>query len=87
MYIDFYSWAQNMEKRIKKLEEENEELRKQIEAMDKTTIENVNYKIQELHVKELKGTLNIGWAGKASSEEVEDLLQDIMIDSENKDDN
>ncbi|MFC5713899.1 spore germination protein GerPC [Thalassorhabdus alkalitolerans] len=87
MYIDLYSWAQHMEKRIKKLEEENEELRKQIEAMNKTTIENVNYKIQELHVKELKGTLNIGWAGKASPEEVEDLLQDITIDSENKDDN
>ncbi|MFC5451067.1 spore germination protein GerPC [Paenibacillus aestuarii] len=45
-----------------------------------TTPPNITYKIQELHVNELKGTLNIGITSTASPEELRTMLEKMKTD-------
>ncbi|MBB6691581.1 hypothetical protein H7B90_09235 [Cohnella xylanilytica] len=43
---------------------------------------NITYKVQELHVSELKGTLNIGLTSTASTEQLRALFEKLKIDPE-----
>lgn len=70
-----------IEQKIRKLEEnqehlaqENQQLREQLEQLKPIHIEQINYKIQELVVKELSGTLNIGLSGLSDPEELANML-------------
>lgn len=78
----FYQMIQELQYRIMHLEQENQKLKEKVEDIKPVVIENINYKIQELNVDELKGTLNIGLTGEAdlenmASEMEEDLQQGI----------
>lgn len=74
MYYHNPSFFQQLELRIRALEEENEQLKKQMEQIKPIHIDNINYKIQELAVKELKGTLNIGMSSLSDPEQVKQWL-------------
>ncbi|HET7580688.1 MAG TPA: spore germination protein GerPC [Bacillales bacterium] len=64
----FYQMIQELQYRIMHLEQENQKLKEKVEDIKPVVIENINYKIQELNVDELKGTLNIGLTGEADLE-------------------
>ncbi len=51
-------------------------LQEQVEQIKPLHIENINYKIQELVVKELKGTLNIGMTALSDPKEIQKWLQE-----------
>ncbi len=85
-----------LEKRMAQLEEENKEIKEKLVSMKPVHIEAINYKIQELVVKELKGTLNIGMTGitdpqqlaewiNASSDKEEEMEQVTMANMEVQD--
>lgn len=78
----FYELLQQIQERLFKLEEENKELKKQIQEIKPIVIENINYKIQEINVEELKGTLNIGWTGEADAKEVSKMVGEISNNSQ-----
>lgn len=59
-----------LEQRLLQLEEENHHLKTELQQIKPLHIENINYKIQELVVKELKGTLNIGMTALSDAEEI-----------------
>ncbi|WP_134700087.1 spore germination protein GerPC [Ammoniphilus sp. YIM 78166] len=59
-----------LEERIEQLEKQNEELKEKVDKIKPITIENINYKIQELTVEELSGTLNIGMTALTDPEEL-----------------
>lgn len=59
-----------LEENYQQLEEEYKRLQEQIKEIKPIHIENMNYKIQELVVKELSGTLNIGLSGLMDPEEL-----------------
>lgn len=60
----------DLEDNYQRLAQENKELQEQITQLKPVHIENINYKIQELVVKELSGTLNIGMTGLTDPEEL-----------------
>lgn len=45
-----------------------------------TTPPNITYKIQELHVNELKGTLNIGLTSSATPEQLRGMIEKLKTD-------
>ncbi|MFD0677145.1 MULTISPECIES: spore germination protein GerPC [unclassified Paenibacillus] len=47
-----------------------------------TTPPNITYKIQELHVNELKGTLNIGITSVATTEQLHGMIEKLKPDQE-----
>lgn len=64
-----------LEDKLTKLEKENEELKKMVKELKPIHIENLNYKIQELVVQELSGTLNIGLTGEIDEKQIKNWLE------------
>lgn len=63
-----------LEEKLTQLEIENERLKKMVEELKPIHIENLNYKIQELVVQELSGTLNIGLTGEIDEQQIKKWL-------------
>jgi len=58
----------------------NEKLNNHLADLKHTTPPNITYKIQELHVSELKGTLNIGLTSTATTEQLRDMIEKLKTD-------
>lgn len=71
-----------LEEKIQALQEEQARLQAHIQSLKPIHIENINYKIQELTVKELKGTLNIGMTALSDAEELKKWLHNGTQDVE-----
>lgn len=63
-----------LEHRLLTVETENAELRKTLADQPPPQPAHITYKIQELHVNELQGTLNIGLTAQAGQEELNQLV-------------
>jgi spore germination protein PC len=75
----FYRLEQRLlelEQEQERIKKENEELKQKVSHIKPIHIENINYKIQELVVKELKGTLNIGLTTLADEKQLNKLIED-----------
>lgn len=75
---DLYHILQQLQQQIIELQHENQSLKEALSNIKPVNIENINYKIQELHVKELKGTLNIGLTGEAHLDDMETIIDEIQ---------
>jgi len=62
--------------KLNQLEEENKELKEDINKIKPLTIENINYKIQDLHVQDLSGNLMVGLTALSDAEELQKLLEE-----------
>lgn len=78
MYIDIYAYVRLMESRIKQLEDrlallenQSEQLSRDMQQVKPIYIENITYKVQELAVRDLSGTLNIGLTALSDPEQLE----------------
>lgn len=58
----------------------DEKLAHHMTDQKQATPPNITYKIQELHVNELKGTLNIGLTSTASTEQLHDMIEKLKTD-------
>ena len=58
------------------LEEENKKLKEQMDNIKPLTIENINYKIHDLHVQDLSGNLMVGLTALSDAEELQKLLEE-----------
>jgi hypothetical protein len=65
---------QQLEEQIHALQQENAQLLERVSKMKCVNIENINYKIQELTVQQLSGTLNIGMSALTDPEEINKWL-------------
>jgi regulator of replication initiation timing len=72
----------DMEQKVAALKEESQRLTERLDSMKTIQIENINYKIQELTVKELKGTLNIGMTALTDENEIRKWLNGSGADGE-----
>lgn len=63
-----------VESRVEDLEKEVNRLREQLEQTKPIHIDTVNYKVQELSVHELKGTLTIGMSALADPKQIDKWL-------------
>jgi hypothetical protein len=57
-----------------------EKLNNHLADLKHTTPPNITYKIQELHVNELKGTLNIGLTSTATTEQLRGMIEKLKTD-------
>lgn len=73
---NLFQKLEQLEKKLEELEEENKELKEKLENIKPINIENINYKIQELTVKELSGTLNIGMTALTDPENIKKLMEE-----------
>lgn len=60
-----------------------EKLNNHLADIKHTTPPNITYKIQELHVNELKGTLNIGLTSTATTEQLRDMIEKLKTNQGN----
>lgn len=82
MYSSFY-WSiliqlQECKKEIKKCKKENQRLQEQLQSLQPIRIDKMEYKIQELVVKTLSGTLNIGLTAHGDPESVQQLIDQMV---------
>lgn len=68
-----------LEKRQQELELENKRLSERLEAIKPVQFGNITYKIQELNVNELKGTLNIGLTSLADDNQIQSIIDQMKI--------
>ncbi|WP_163970574.1 coiled-coil domain-containing protein [Oceanobacillus halotolerans] len=69
--------AEHMEKlneKLNKLEEEQKKMQDEIDNIKPVNVENVNYKIQDLNVQDLSGTLLVGLTTLSDAENLKELL-------------
>lgn len=78
MYIDMHAYFRLMENRMKQLEDrlamlenQSEQLARGLQQVKPIHIENITYKVQELAVHDLSGTLNIGLTALSDPEQLE----------------
>jgi predicted RNase H-like nuclease (RuvC/YqgF family) len=83
MYVTYQQYFQMIEQKLfqlenkqKELEEDNKRLKEQLDQLKPLHIENINYKIQELTVQNLSGTLNIGLTALTDQEHLNKLMKD-----------
>src|SRR5699024_11934053 len=66
----------NIQEKLTEIEEKYTKLKETIEHLKPMTVENVHYKIQDLHVQDLSGTLHVGLTTLSDAEQLEKLLAD-----------
>ncbi|MDF2925984.1 MAG: hypothetical protein K0R57_4898 [Paenibacillaceae bacterium] len=86
-YPSFQQWAswleqrlQSLEQRVLELESDNKDLREQLAGIKPVQCGNITYKVQELHVNELTGTLNIGLTSLAEEGQLKDMIDQIKME-------
>jgi hypothetical protein len=69
---------QQLDMRVQRLERENQDLRKQLEATKRPfRVKKIVYHVHALHIKEMSGTLNIGITAPIDEEDMEQLVVDM----------
>lgn len=84
MYAYLWDRINQLQQEIEKLKEENEQFRKKLASIQPVNIERLEYKIQELRVETLSGTLNVGLSAHGDEETLSKII-DQMRDNDNGD--
>ncbi|MDF2937462.1 MAG: hypothetical protein K0Q90_2835 [Paenibacillaceae bacterium] len=71
-----------MEEQLRQLEETNRLLKEQVDAVKPVQYGNITYKVQELHVNELTGTLNIGLTSLADEGQLKTMMEQMKLDGQ-----
>jgi hypothetical protein len=67
-----------LEQEVASLRKENEALRKKLASVQPVTIERLEYKIQELSIKTLSGTLNVGLSATGDDQSIAGMIEQIQ---------
>jgi spore germination protein PC len=67
-----------LEQEIRRLQQENRQLKETIEQLKPVHIEKIEYKIHELHVETLSGTLNIGLTANGEDAGVGEIIEKMV---------
>lgn len=74
LWDNHHQLKKQLEDQLHAMELENNQLKERLNQIKTITIENINYKIQELTVQQLSGTLNIGLSALTDPEEIKKWL-------------
>lgn len=75
MYATLWERLHHLEREIAILRRENEALKKKLASLQPITIERIEYKIQELSIETLSGTLNVGLAATGDDKSFARILE------------
>ena len=85
MYAYLWNRLNRLEREIAFLRKENEALKKKLASLQPVTIERIEYKIQELSIKTLSGTLNVGLTATGDDKSVARIIEQLQAKgNENK---
>ncbi|MEX2103875.1 MAG: spore germination protein GerPC [Bacilli bacterium] len=82
MLVDIYRTLQWLNERVTGLEMENQKLKEDLSKIQPIHIDSIVYKIQELQIKDLKGTLNIGITAQADEKTIDKFMQEFKEDND-----
>lgn len=68
----------HLQQRVTDLENELAALRKEMQQIKPVVIENMNYKIHELQIKELSGALQIGLSASGAGEGFDSFIKEMV---------
>ncbi|MRG29479.1 hypothetical protein GIJ05_15200 [Laceyella tengchongensis] len=68
----------SLENRLQMLVNENEALQQQVKQLKPLHIDKIEYKIHELHVETLSGTLNIGLTATGEENGVGEIIEQVV---------
>ncbi|MNC25585.1 Spore germination protein GerPC [compost metagenome] len=71
-----------LEEQLRRLEEANQKLKEQVDGLKPAQYGNITYKVQELHVNELTGTLNIGLTSLADEGQMKAMMEQMKLDGQ-----
>lgn len=75
---NIWETIQQLDLRVRALEHENQELRKQLDSTKRPfRVKKIVYHVHALHIKEMSGTLNIGITAPLDEEEMEQLVVEM----------
>jgi len=82
VYVDPFPYLSLIENRIRHLEERAARLEGLVQTLERLLrqlkqvhIDNIHYKIQELHLRDLSGTLNVGLTALTDPKQLEEWLK------------
>jgi len=82
VYIDPFPYVRYLESRVRLLEERVARLEGTAQTLERLPrqlkpvhIDNIHYKIQELHLRDLSGTLNVGLTALTDPKQLEEWLK------------
>jgi Spore germination protein GerPC len=78
VYAYLWDRLNRLEQEIASLRKENEALKKKLASIQPVTIERIEYKIQELSIKTLSGTLNVGLTATGDDKSVARIIEQIQ---------
>jgi len=67
---------QKIYEKLNEMEEKQKQLKEEIDNLSPVTIENINYKIQDLNVQDLSGNLLVGLTALSDAEKLQELLRE-----------
>ncbi|UOF90490.1 spore germination protein GerPC [Fodinisporobacter ferrooxydans] len=73
---DVWIMLQQLQQRVERLERENEQLKQQLQMAMR--IKRLEYHIEELHVRNLRGTLNIGITAQGSEKDLQNMIGELQ---------
>jgi len=82
VYVDPFPYLRFLENRVRQLEERMARLEGTVQILERLLrqlkpvhIDNIHYKIQELHLRDLSGTLNVGLTALTDPKQLEEWLK------------
>jgi Spore germination protein GerPC len=73
---DIWGMIHHLNARVDRLEQENEKLKQQLQMAMR--IKRLEYHIEELHVRNLRGTLNIGITANGTEKDLQAMVEDLQ---------
>lgn len=67
---------EKLSEKLSQIEEEQQQIKQDMENMNPVNVENINYKIQDLNVQDLSGTLLVGLTALSDAKKLQELLAD-----------
>ncbi len=78
MWEQIWNRINLLEEEVYKLKKDNKELKKKLQAIQQLRIDKIEYKINELKVDTLSGTLNVGLSTLADEQSLKEIV-DRMV--------
>ncbi|MGA8943579.1 MAG: spore germination protein GerPC [Thermoactinomyces sp.] len=75
---------QFLEQELIRLRQENEMLRKKIDQLKPVQVEKIEYKVHELHVETLSGTLNIGLTANGEEAGIGEVIEKMVDNNQSQ---
>ncbi|MFC4077720.1 spore germination protein GerPC [Salinithrix halophila] len=84
MYAYLWDRINQLQQELEALKKENEEIRRKLDSIQPLRIDKIDYKVQELHVEQLSGALNIGLTLKGDEDSIMGIVDKLKNETDSQ---